>query len=109
MMKEERRKADVVKNEMAVHIAKLLRRNRAAFDSTTSQDLRTKLTFHIHSISRLPCNTASAGRPTAMETLDGTEWDVVIVGTGLPQSLLALYGCAPPSQARHQLTDLSPR
>lgn len=26
-----------------------------------------------------------------METLDGTEWDVVIVGTGLAQSLLALY------------------
>nr|OQO18239.1 hypothetical protein B0A51_13573 [Rachicladosporium sp. CCFEE 5018] len=25
-----------------------------------------------------------------METLDGTEWDVVIVGTNLPQSLLAL-------------------
>ena len=26
-----------------------------------------------------------------METLDGTEWDIVISGTGLPQSLLALY------------------
>ncbi|ORY18694.1 GDP dissociation inhibitor-domain-containing protein [Clohesyomyces aquaticus] len=25
-----------------------------------------------------------------METLDGTEWDLLIVGTGLPQSLLAL-------------------
>ncbi|KAF2465886.1 rab geranylgeranyl transferase escort protein-like protein [Lindgomyces ingoldianus] len=25
-----------------------------------------------------------------MDTLDGTEWDVLIVGTGLPQSLLAL-------------------
>ena len=27
-----------------------------------------------------------------METLDKTEWDVVIVGTGVTQSLLALYG-----------------
>ena len=26
-----------------------------------------------------------------METLDGTEWDVVISGTGFVQSLLALY------------------
>lgn len=26
-----------------------------------------------------------------METLDKTEWDVLIVGTGLQQSLLALY------------------
>jgi RAB protein geranylgeranyltransferase component A len=26
-----------------------------------------------------------------METLDNTEWDVLIVGTGLQQSLLALY------------------
>ena len=26
-----------------------------------------------------------------METLDNTEWDVLIVGTGLHQSLLALY------------------
>jgi RAB protein geranylgeranyltransferase component A len=26
-----------------------------------------------------------------METLDSTEWDVLIVGTGLQQSLLALY------------------
>lgn len=26
-----------------------------------------------------------------MDTLDNTEWDVVIVGTGLQQSLLALY------------------
>jgi RAB protein geranylgeranyltransferase component A len=25
-----------------------------------------------------------------METLEGTQWDVVIAGTGLPQSLLAL-------------------
>jgi len=25
-----------------------------------------------------------------METLDSTYWDVVIAGTGLPQSLLAL-------------------
>jgi RAB protein geranylgeranyltransferase component A len=25
-----------------------------------------------------------------METLEGTKWDVVIAGTGLPQSLLAL-------------------
>jgi len=25
-----------------------------------------------------------------METLDGTEWDVLIAGTGLQQSLLAL-------------------
>jgi hypothetical protein len=28
-----------------------------------------------------------------MDTLDGTSWDVVISGTGLPQSLLALYVC----------------
>jgi hypothetical protein len=26
-----------------------------------------------------------------METLDNTDWDVLIVGTGLQQSLLALY------------------
>lgn len=26
-----------------------------------------------------------------MESLDKTEWDVIISGTGLPQSLLALY------------------
>jgi RAB protein geranylgeranyltransferase component A len=26
-----------------------------------------------------------------MDTLDQTEWDVLIVGTGLQQSLLALY------------------
>lgn len=26
-----------------------------------------------------------------METLDGTSWDVVIAGTGIQQSLLALY------------------
>jgi RAB protein geranylgeranyltransferase component A len=26
-----------------------------------------------------------------MDTLDNTEWDVLIVGTGLQQSLLALY------------------
>lgn len=26
----------------------------------------------------------------SMESLDGTQWDVVIAGTGLPQSLLAL-------------------
>jgi len=26
-----------------------------------------------------------------MDTLDNSEWDVVISGTGLPQSLLALY------------------
>jgi len=26
-----------------------------------------------------------------MESLDNTEWDVLIVGTGLQQSLLALY------------------
>jgi RAB protein geranylgeranyltransferase component A len=26
-----------------------------------------------------------------MDTLDNTAWDVVIVGTGLQQSLLALY------------------
>jgi RAB protein geranylgeranyltransferase component A len=26
-----------------------------------------------------------------MDTIDKTEWDVVIAGTGLPQSLLALY------------------
>jgi RAB protein geranylgeranyltransferase component A len=26
-----------------------------------------------------------------METLDNTAWDVLIVGTGLQQSLLALY------------------
>jgi hypothetical protein len=30
---------------------------------------------------------------TTMETLNGTSWDVVISGTGLPQSLLALYVC----------------
>lgn len=30
-----------------------------------------------------------------METLDNTEWDVVISGTGLPQSLLALYAHSP--------------
>jgi RAB protein geranylgeranyltransferase component A len=28
-----------------------------------------------------------------MDTLDNTEWDVLIVGTGLQQSLLALYVC----------------
>ena len=28
-----------------------------------------------------------------METLDGTSWDIVISGTGLQQSLLALYAC----------------
>ena len=28
--------------------------------------------------------------PYNMDTLDNTEWDVVIAGTGLPQSLLAL-------------------
>lgn len=26
-----------------------------------------------------------------MDSLDGSSWDVVIVGTGLKQSLLALY------------------
>lgn len=26
-----------------------------------------------------------------MDSLDGTEWDVVIVGTGMIESLLALY------------------
>jgi len=26
-----------------------------------------------------------------MDTLDNTEWDVLIIGTGLQQSLLALY------------------
>ena len=31
-----------------------------------------------------PLNTS------AMETLDGTDWDVLIVGTGIKQSLLAL-------------------
>jgi RAB protein geranylgeranyltransferase component A len=30
-----------------------------------------------------------------MDTLDKTEWDVLIVGTGLQQSLLALYVCLP--------------
>ena len=28
-----------------------------------------------------------------MDTLKDTEWDLVISGTGLPQSLLALYAC----------------
>jgi len=31
------------------------------------------------------------GAAAAMDTLDDSEWDVVISGTGLPQSLLALY------------------
>jgi len=35
--------------------------------------------------------TLSDHASSAMETLDGTEWDIVISGTGLPQSLLALY------------------
>jgi hypothetical protein len=26
-----------------------------------------------------------------LESLDGSSWDVVIAGTGFPQSLLALY------------------
>lgn len=29
-----------------------------------------------------------------MDTLDGTEWDVAIVGTGVTESLLALYACS---------------
>lgn len=33
---------------------------------------------------------SKAPQPT-MDTLDNTEWDVLIVGTGLQQSLLALY------------------
>lgn len=32
-------------------------------------------------------------KSATMETLNGTSWDVVIAGTGLPQSLLALYVC----------------
>ena len=30
-----------------------------------------------------------------METLDGTEWDVIISGTGFAPSLLALYVSSP--------------
>jgi hypothetical protein len=35
--------------------------------------------------------TFSSSHHPNMETLDNSEWDVVIVGTGLQQSLLALY------------------
>jgi RAB protein geranylgeranyltransferase component A len=34
-----------------------------------------------------------------MDTLDNTDWDVLIVGTGLQQSLLALYVASPASQS----------
>lgn len=40
---------------------------------------------------RFNISTATCERATAMESLDETNWDVVIAGTGLPQSLLALY------------------
>ena len=40
-----------------------------------------------------------------METLDNTEWDVLIVGTGLQQSLLALYVTIPRGSSGRDLTD----
>ena len=40
-----------------------------------------------------------------MESLDGTEWDVIIYGTDLTQSLLALYDARVLVQARLRLTD----
>jgi hypothetical protein len=40
-----------------------------------------------------------------METLDNTEWDVLIVGTGLQQSLLALYATIPRAGDGRDLTD----
>lgn len=44
-----------------------------------------------------------------MDTLDGTAWDVLIVGTGLQQSLLALYASVfHVRTARSSLTDVSP-
>ena len=43
---------------------------------------------HIHHTSYCGiCDELAA----VMESLDKTEWDVIISGTGLPQSLLALY------------------
>jgi hypothetical protein len=41
-----------------------------------------------------------------MDTLDNTDWDVVIVGTGLQQSLLALYVYTLHSSIIRNLTDL---
>lgn len=38
-----------------------------------------------------------ANSHVAMESLDDTLWDVIICGTGLQQSLLALYGAFAPS------------
>lgn len=40
-----------------------------------------------------------------MDTLDNTEWDVLIVGTGLQQSLLALYVPLSRVTDRRDLTD----
>jgi hypothetical protein len=37
--------------------------------------------------------------PTTMDTLDNSDWDVLIVGTGLQQSLLALYVVSLASQS----------
>ena len=37
--------------------------------------------------------------PTNMDSLDNSDWDVLIVGTGLQQSLLALYVAALASQS----------
>lgn len=40
-----------------------------------------------------------------MDSLDNTQWDVVIVGTGLQQSLLALYVTLAPFYHQRRLTD----
>lgn len=41
-----------------------------------------------------------------MDTLDNTDWDVVIAGTGLQQSLLALYVLAFHGDLFRNLTDV---
>jgi len=69
------------------------------------------LDFFLHLFNILtsyPLQVDENARLVVMETLDGTEWDIVISGTGLPQSLLALYVSIRPSQPYLRLTDLSP-
>ena len=42
-----------------------------------------------------------------MESLGATPWDVLLVGTGLPQSLLALYVAADLSKICARMVDVS--
>lgn len=46
---------------------------------------------------------------SSMDTLDSSEWDVVISGTGFPQSLLALYVHSLPPPALDEKAPLTDR